>query len=140
MQTVANLTQRSTSNEGFDGMPPVAHPLPDDLVALIAERFKVLSEPARVKLLDRLRDGEATVVELTGMIGTTEQNVSKHLGVLLRAGIVGRRKEGNFSYYSIADEGVYALCADVCGSLQRRLEVLHRIVGDADVRPQTLRG
>ena len=106
----------------------VTHPLPDDLVELIAQRFRVLSEPTRIKLLDRLRDGEATVLELTAAIGTSEQNVSKHLGLLARAGIVARRKRGNFSYYSIVDEGVFALCEQVCGSLQHRLEALRRIV------------
>jgi len=60
----------------------VAHPLPDDLVELVAERFRALSEPTRIKLLDRLREREATVLELTELIGTTPQNVSKHLGVL----------------------------------------------------------
>src|SRR6266567_4342704 len=106
----------------------VTHPLPDDLVELIAQRFRALSEPTRIRLLDRLREGEATVLELTRIVGTTEQNVSKHLGVLHRTGIVGRRKQGNFSYYSIADEGVFALCEQVCGSLQHRLEELRRIV------------
>jgi DNA-binding transcriptional ArsR family regulator len=104
------------------------HPLPDDLVDLIAQRFRVLSEPTRIKLLDRLREGEASVLELTAAIGTTEQNVSKHLGVLKRAGIVTRRKRGNFSYYAIADAGVFALCEQVCGSLERGLAALHQLV------------
>jgi DNA-binding transcriptional ArsR family regulator len=106
----------------------VQHPLSDDLVELIAQRFRVLSEPTRIKLLDRLREGEASVLELTPAIGTTEQNVSKHLGVLKRAGIVRRRRRGNFSYYSIADEGVFVLCEQVCGSLERELEALRQIV------------
>ena len=106
----------------------VTHPLPDDLVELIAQRFRALSEPTRIKLLDRLREGEATVLELTALTGTSEQNVSKHLGLLSRAGIVARRKQGNFSYYSIADEGVFELCEQVCGSLQHQLEALRRIV------------
>ena len=66
-------------------------PLPEDLIKLIAERFRALSEPTRIKLLDRLREREATVLELTELIGTTQQNVSKHLGVLQRSGIVARR-------------------------------------------------
>jgi DNA-binding transcriptional ArsR family regulator len=107
----------------------VSHPLPDDLVELIARRFRALSEPTRIKLLDRLREGEATVLELTALIGTSEQNISKHLGVLNRAGIVARHKRGNFSHYSIADEGVLALCEQVCGSLQRELDALQQIVG-----------
>lgn len=106
----------------------VSHPLPDDLVELIAERFRALSEPTRIKLLDRLRDGEATVLELTELLTTTQQNVSKHLGVLQRAGIVARRKQGNFAYYRIIDEGVYSLCEQVCGSLQNQVESLRQLV------------
>ena len=105
---------------------PVAHPLADELVELIAERFRALGDPTRIKLLDRLRDGEATVLELTRIVGTTQQNVSKHLVLLQRAGIVARRKHGNFAYYRIADERVYALCELVCGSLKERFESLHR--------------
>ena len=109
----------------------VSHPLPADLVDLIAERFRALSEPTRIRLLDRLREGEASVLELTEAIGTTEQNVSKHLGVLHRAGIVARRKQGNFAYYSIADERVFELCETVCGSLERQLESLGQVVACA---------
>jgi DNA-binding transcriptional ArsR family regulator len=109
----------------------ISHPLPDDLVELIAERFRALSEPTRIKLLDRLREGEATVLELTELIGATQQNVSKHLGVLQRSGIVARRKQGNFAYYRIVDEGVYSLCEAVCGSLQKQVDSLHQLVGNA---------
>lgn len=105
------------------------HPLPDELVELIADRFRVLSEPTRIKLLDRLREGEATVLELTALVGTTQQNVSKHLNLLHRAGIVTRRKHGNFVYYRIADGTVYALCEAVCGSLQNRVDALQRVAG-----------
>lgn len=103
------------------------HPLPDDLVELVAERFRALGEPTRIKLLDRLREGEATVLELTELIGTTQQNVSKHLGLLQHAGIVARRKQGNFAYYRIVDQTVYALCETVCGSLQQRFDDLRSI-------------
>lgn len=107
---------------------PLVHPLPDDLVELIAQRFRVLGEPMRIKLLDRLRTGDASVQELAEATGSTQQNVSKHLGVLHRAGVVRRRKEGNFSRYAVADEGVFALCEDVCGSLESQLESLRVLV------------
>lgn len=112
----------------------IEHPLPDDLVELIARRFHVLAEPTRIKLLDRLRQGEARVLDLTEMLGTTQQNVSKHLGVLRQEGIVQRRKAGNHAYYSIADEGVFALCEDVCGSLAERLDSLREVVASANGR------
>ena len=72
---------------------PIPHPLPEPLVELIAQRFRVLGEPMRIKLLDRLRDGDATVGELQEALGASQQNVSKHLGVLLQAGIVSRTKQ-----------------------------------------------
>ena len=104
------------------------HPLPEDLVELIARRFRVLGEPMRIKLLDHLREGEATVNELTVALGASQQNVSKHLTVLAEAGILGRRKDGNHVYYRIVDEGVFALCEEVCGSVREQLVALGRLV------------
>jgi DNA-binding transcriptional ArsR family regulator len=106
---------------------PLSHPLPDEVVALIARRFRVIGEPMRIKLLDRLRTGEATVQDLTTALGSTQQNVSKHLGVLSEAGIVTRRKHGNFVYYRVADPGVFQLCEQVCGSLERELDHLQSL-------------
>ncbi len=87
----------------------IPHPLPAPLVELIAERFRVLGEPMRIRLLDALREAPATVQELQRATGASQQSVSKHLGVLLRSGLVSRSKEGNFSLYAIADEGVFEL-------------------------------
>ena len=110
---------------------PIPHPLPDDLVELIARRFRVLAEPMRIKLLDRLRDGAATVADLQGATGASQQNISKHLGVLLQSGLVARRKEGNFSRYEIADDSVFELCDQVCGGLRRQLEEIEALLGGA---------
>jgi DNA-binding transcriptional ArsR family regulator len=107
------------------------HPLPDDLVELIARRFRVLGEPMRIKLLDHLRDGEATVGELSDALSASQQNVSKHLAVLSDVGILGRRKERNHVYYRIVDEGVFTLCEDVCGSVQQQLRTLSELVTGA---------
>ncbi len=102
----------------------VPHPLPDRLVELIAERFRVIGEPMRIKLLDRLRDGAATVQELTEATGGTQPNVSKHLAVLHRAGIVAREKDGIHVRYVISDASVFDLCEQVCGGLRRQLDEL----------------
>jgi DNA-binding transcriptional ArsR family regulator len=107
---------------------PLPHPLPDPLVELIARRFRVIGEPMRIRILDHLREGEASVHELTTAIDASQQNVSKHLQVLLEAGIVGRRKEGNSAFYSIADASVFALCDEVCGSVRRQLTELNALV------------
>jgi DNA-binding transcriptional ArsR family regulator len=102
-------------------------PLPDELVELIARRFRVIGEPMRIKLLDRLRSGESTVLALTAAVGASQQNVSKHLGVLHDAGIVARRKEGTQVYYRVVDAGVFELCETVCGSVQRQVAELNAI-------------
>ncbi len=103
-------------------------PLPDDLVDLIARRFRVLGEPMRIKLLDRLREGEASVNELSEALAASQQNVSKHLAVLAEVGILGRRKQRTHVYYRIVDEGVFALCEQVCGSVQQQLRALNELV------------
>jgi DNA-binding transcriptional ArsR family regulator len=88
----------------------------------------VLGEPMRIKLLDRLREGEASVNELAEALDASQQNVSKHLAVLAEVGILGRRKGGTHVYYRIADEGVFALCDQVCGSVQQQLLALNELV------------
>jgi DNA-binding transcriptional ArsR family regulator len=104
------------------------HPLSDSLAELIAQRFRVIGEPTRIRLLDTLREGEASVQDLTATLATSQQNVSKHLGVLAQAGIVERRKDGNLSLYRIADDSVFELCERVCGSLQRQVDELSAVV------------
>ncbi|MHB1244094.1 MAG: ArsR/SmtB family transcription factor, partial [Gaiellaceae bacterium] len=76
----------------------------------------------------RRRVGVASVQDLTDALGASQQNVSKHLGVLAQAGIVERRKDGNLSLYRIGDDSVFELCERVCGSLQRRVDELSAVV------------
>ncbi len=106
-------------------------PIPVDLAEMIAARLRVIGDPTRIRILDLLRDEELTVTEITERLGTSQQNASKHLGLLLQAGILARRKEGNSSIYSIADAGVYELCEQVCGGLQLQLAELTALVEGA---------
>lgn len=103
-------------------------PLPEPLVEMIAQRFRVIGEPLRIRLLDNLRDGEMTVGELVEKTGAGQQNVSRHLGVLHQAGIIGRRKDGNFVRYSIADESVFEICELVCGGLREQVTELDQLL------------
>jgi DNA-binding transcriptional ArsR family regulator len=82
----------------------------------------------RIKLLDRLREGEATVSELQQALGASQQNVSKHLGILHSAGMVGRTKQGNSTVYSISDPSVFDLCDQVCGGVRRQLQELEELL------------
>jgi DNA-binding transcriptional ArsR family regulator len=92
-----------------------------EALEMLAERFKIFSEPMRLRLLYALMDGEKTVSELVEETGGLQANVSKHLGMLLDAGVVGRRKQGLNAYYAITDPTIYELCDLVCNSLESRL-------------------
>ena len=112
----------------------VPHPLPPDLADSLADRFRLLSEPTRLRLLDLLRDGERSVGQLTAELGCTQANTSKQLALLADGGLVARRREGLHCYYSVQDERVFTLCDAVCASvlthLDARAEVL-RATGTA---------
>ena len=109
----------------------IPHPLPEPLVELIAQRFRVIAEPMRIRLLDALRDGPMTISELTETLGASQQNVSKHIGVLAQAGIVARDKDGNRVRCSIVDESIFELCELVCGGLRRQVAELDQLLAGA---------
>jgi ArsR family transcriptional regulator len=102
--------------------------LTEEALELIAERFRVLSEPMRLKILDALGDREMTVTELVATTAAGQANVSKHLAILADARLVARRKEGLNVYYRVADETVFDLCNAVCVSLGDKLAAQHDAV------------
>lgn len=96
-------------------------PLSEDALQLVAQRFAVLAEPMRLRLIQALFDGEKNVTELVGATGGTQANVSRHLQTLTAAHILARRKEGLQVFYRIADPTIPKLCELVCGSLGKTL-------------------
>jgi DNA-binding transcriptional ArsR family regulator len=88
-------------------------------IELVAEQFKALAEPARLRILQALRDGELSVSELIQATGLGQANLSKHLQVLYGAGFVSRRREGVSILYRLGDADVLQLCQLVCGCLER---------------------
>lgn len=95
--------------------------LSEAALELIAQRFKVLAEPLRLKILHVLGEDELTVGEIIAATGALQANISKHLGILQQAGLLRRRKDGLNVYYRICDESVFAVCEVVCASLHDRL-------------------
>jgi len=89
---------------------------------LVARRFRALSDPTRLQLLQELFAGERTVQDLCERTGSSQANTSKHLSLLAREGLVARRKQGLHAFYRLADETVFQLCELVCGSLADRFE------------------
>lgn len=108
------------------------HPMPEQLVELVAQRFRAMGEPMRVRILDALRDGPATAQDLTARLGTSPQNISKHLGVLRAAGLVRRERDGAAVLHEIADPTVLNICEEVCGSLTREVRELGRLLEPRD--------
>jgi DNA-binding transcriptional ArsR family regulator len=96
-------------------------PLADEALELVAARFRALGDPTRLSILNRLMRGELSVGELVEQTGLEQPNVSRHLAVLRREGVVARRAEGNRGYYRIDDPTVVRLCEVVCGGLIERL-------------------
>lgn len=89
-----------------------------EMLELVADRFRALSDPARLRLLNALREGERTVTDLVAETSLGQANVSKHLAFLHQLGYVRRRKEGLFTYYALADKEVFRLCDIMCGRIE----------------------
>lgn len=88
----------------------------------VAAYFQVLAEPTRLRILNLLRQGEHNVGELAQACGYTAANISRHLSLMTKQGIVAREGRGTSVYYRLTDESVDALCDLVCGNIARRLE------------------
>ena len=98
------------------------------VMALVAERFKALSEPARLEILQTLRGGERTVGELVEETGLGQANVSKHLQLLHSLSFVSRRKEGLHVYYALADKTVLRLCDLMCLRLESEAKLRRKLL------------
>ncbi len=104
-------------------------PLNQDAAELIARRFRALSDPTRLRILDLLREREeASVGEMAEALGGSQQNVSKHLAALYAEGFLARRKQGTSSIYRIADPGVLELCEQVCSGIEAQLAELGAVI------------
>lgn len=95
--------------------------IPPEIMGQLAAYFQVLSEPTRLHILNLLQEGERSVGEIAQRCGYTAANISRHLSLMTKHGLVERRRQGTTVYYRIADPSVYALCELVCGKLARRM-------------------
>ena len=91
----------------------------DRVFEIAAELFGLLSGPTRLRIVCKLREGEKNVGELLDLVGVSQPNISQHLGMLYRGGIVGRGRSGSQVYYRIKSERVLLLCDAVCAEQGR---------------------
>jgi ArsR family transcriptional regulator len=96
------------------------------LLEVIAERFRALADPGRLRILAALREGEQTVTDLVVHTGLAQASVSKHLQELHANAFVKRRREGLFVHYRLADRAVFRLCDVMCGRIEAELGARRR--------------
>jgi DNA-binding transcriptional ArsR family regulator len=100
--------------------------LSPDLLGLIADFFKILSESSRLQILCTLKNGSRNVSQIVEETGLGQANVSKHLKLLTQAGILKRDQEGVTVIYAIANPLVFPLCDLVCNVLASQLTQKHQ--------------
>ncbi|HXG59305.1 MAG TPA: metalloregulator ArsR/SmtB family transcription factor [Thermoanaerobaculia bacterium] len=100
-----------------------------EALELVASRFRVMGEPVRLRILQALESaGEMSIGDLTEALGLSQPNVSKHVRILVEAGLVARRQNGNTVYCTVCDDSVFALCDLVCSSLRDRISAQSAIL------------
>ena len=77
-----------------------------------AKIFRALSDPARLNILDFLRDGEKCVCEIIPHVKLIQPVVSRHLKILKESGILRDRKDGNRRLYSVTDQSIFKVVDD----------------------------
>jgi DNA-binding transcriptional ArsR family regulator len=118
------VSEAASGRSGAAGARRHQRRLPEEAVELIAAELKVMAEPNRIRLLELLNEGEASVQELTDRLATTHANVSKHLAVLHRAGMVSRRREGNSVRYALIEWSGWWVVEQIGRALTARLDDL----------------
>jgi DNA-binding transcriptional ArsR family regulator len=96
--------------------------LPETLFEPVAERLRLLADATRLRIINALREGELSVVEIVERVGATQPNVSRNLALLLRGGMVTRRQQGRQVHYRIVDPFVDQICEAICGSLRAHVD------------------
>ena len=104
--------------------------LTDEALELVANRFRLLAEPTRLKILQSLGHNEMTVTEIVERTGSSQANVSKHLAALLSAAVVARKKNGLNAHYRVSDRSIFDLCDLVCSRLKDEVTARRAILGD----------
>jgi len=98
-------------------------PIPEDFLALMADKFRMLGDSTRLAILHSLMVGvELNVTQIVSATNRNVANVSKHLKQLAEGGLLMRRKEGPFVLYRLNDPVVEKICTLVCDSLRREIE------------------
>lgn len=94
----------------------------DPVFDAVAAYFSVLSEPTRLKIMHAVCNGERSVSDIVAETGATQTNVSRHLGLMHRHGVLTRRREGTQIFYRVADPTMVDLCRTVCNRIASSID------------------
>ncbi len=86
----------------------------DEVFDKAADLFAVMSTPIRLRIISALCHGEKNVGQLLESIGVAQPNMSQHLNILFRSGVLGKRRQGAQVFYRIADDTAAKVCRVVC--------------------------
>lgn len=96
----------------------------------VAAYFSVLSEPTRLRIMHAICEQEKTVSQIVEELGATQANISRHLNLMHRSGVLSRRKEGNQVHYRAADPAMVEICRSVCNRIAAQLDEKKPLRGD----------
>jgi DNA-binding transcriptional ArsR family regulator len=112
-------------------MTTATGPLPEQLLTLVAGRFRLLGDATRLKLILAVRDDELSVSDIAEAAGTSQANASKHLTALHDAGMVARRRDGGSVLYRASGRVPYLLIDAVCTSLDTQARERDELLASA---------
>jgi DNA-binding transcriptional ArsR family regulator len=96
----------------------------------VAAYFSVLSEPTRLRIMHAICEQEKTVSQIVEELGATQTNISRHLNLMHRRGVLARRREGNQVHYRAADPAMVDICRSVCNRIAAQLDENKPLRGD----------
>jgi len=96
----------------------------------VAAYFGVLSEPTRLRIMHAICEQEKAVSQIVEELGATQTNISRHLNLMHRSGVLARRKEGNQVYYRAADAAMVEICRSVCSRIAAQVDETKPLRGD----------
>ena len=120
-----------TASNAPEGSPEGAR-----VFELAAELFSVLSTPMRLRILSALCNEEKSVSQMLEEIDTTQPNLSQHLNVLYRCGVLAKRKQGTQVIYRVQSEQAVTLCRSVCTQIAIEMDSPSDIPTDQRLLPR----
>jgi ArsR family transcriptional regulator len=96
---------------------------------LMAQVIAAAGHEIRLAILDYLKDGEQCVCDIAEHVGANRSNVSRHLSVMLNAGLIGQRKDGLKMMYSLRTPCILNITDCVMGVLEGRARETREILG-----------